>query len=315
MRTWSHEFVLAAREREAGRLPELLAAVRSGSLVPVSRGVYRHAAARPSDPSLRDDDDYRASIRAAQLRAPHPLVISGISAAAIWRLPVVGAWPDRVAISAPREAGGRSNAHLTRSYIGFPPPTQELDGLVVTTLARTVADVARSEPMERSIPMLDAALRGYAGSGAPARRPVSTTAVHRELTRLGRVPGAVRARGAIEFASGSAGSAGESCSRVGMWRLGMPPPVLQHAFRDSRGLIGYTDFFWPQLGIVGEFDGRGKYLREEFAQGRSVAEVVMDEKAREDRLRALGLRVVRWGWAEARDLRALERRLRAAGVS
>jgi hypothetical protein len=99
-----------------------------------------------------------------------------------------------------------------------------------------------------------------------------------------------------------------------MWRLGLTAPVLQQAFADSNGHIGVVDFWWPDCGLVGEFDGRGKYLRDEFSRGRSVAEIVMQEKAREDRLRALGLKVVRWEWADAIDLRRLEAKLRSAGL-
>lgn len=76
----------------------------------------------------------------------------------------------------------------------------------------------------------------------------------------------------------------------------------------------FGDFYWPELGLVGEFDGHGKYLREEMARGRTAAEVVMAEKAREDRLRALGLRVVRWGWADLLDPARLRRKLLAAGL-
>ena len=47
-------------------------------------------------------------------------------------------------------------------------------------------------------------------------------------------------------------------------------------------LVGRTDFAWPEYGLLGEFDGRGKYLRN-LKQGQSVADVVMAEKAREDR--------------------------------
>ena len=64
----------------------------------------------------------------------------------------------------------------------------------------------------------------------------------------------------------------------------------------------------------GEFDGAGKYLREEYTGGRSTADIVMAEKAREDRLRALGAGVTRWGWVEAQNPPALRRKLLAAGL-
>jgi len=311
MTEWMHEYVVLERERAIGRTSELLAEVRAGRLVRASRGVYRWAAARTNDPDRRADDEYVARIRGASLRASGPFIVAGMSAAALWQLPVLGNWPESVMVSSPRAAGGRSNAHLSRSYVGYRPPTQLVDGLTVTTLARTVADVARCETMERAVAVADAALRGRrAEPGARARKPITKAAIHRELDSLGAAPGIARARGVIAFADGASGSAGESGSRVTIRRCGLPAPVLQQRFEDAEGLIGFTDFWWPGAGTVGEFDGRGKYLREEFANGRTVAQIVVDEKVREDRLRALGLKVVRWGWRDALDARALGAKLR-----
>jgi hypothetical protein len=42
--------------------------------------------------------------------------------------------------------------------------------------------------------------------------------------------------------------------------------------------------------------------------------VVYEEKLREDRIRATGIRVARWGWAEAGSTTLLGRRLAAVGV-
>jgi very-short-patch-repair endonuclease len=49
--------------------------------------------------------------------------------------------------------------------------------------------------------------------------------------------------------------------------------------------------WWPGLGVIGEADGVMKY---------GSADDLIAEKAREDRLRALGLMVVRWTWDEIR---------------
>ncbi|MFW8746088.1 hypothetical protein, partial [Mesorhizobium japonicum] len=67
----------------------------------------------------------------------------------------------------------------------------------------------------------------------------------------------------------------------------------------------FADFAWPSYRLIGEFDGMGKYVRSDLTAGRDPAEVVVAEKLREDRLRAAGWRVVRWGWAQARSVPAL----------
>lgn len=83
--------------------------------------------------------------------------------------------------------------------------------------------------------------------------------------------------------------------------MGFPAPELQRCFTDARGTIGRADFYWPGVRLVGEFDGAVNYSKPEFLRGRTPSQVVIDEKLREDRLRALGLGVVRWTW---NDLRA-----------
>lgn len=81
----------------------------------------------------------------------------------------------------------------------------------------------------------------------------------------------------------------ESISRIRLMNLGIPEPLLQQAFNDRRGLIGYADMYWPEFGVVGEADGQAKY------ENRAD---LFAEKIREDRIRSLGLSVVRWTWEE-----------------
>ncbi|MGO4454346.1 type IV toxin-antitoxin system AbiEi family antitoxin domain-containing protein [Arthrobacter sp. RAF14] len=118
----------------------------------------------------------------------------------------------------------------------------------------------------------------------------------------------------LDFADGNAMLPGESLSRVMMHRLGFPRPVLQQEFRDRAGLIGYTDFWWKPWRVVGEFDGTAKYLKPEYLTGRTPSEVVIAEKRREDRLRRLGLMVVRWTWADVTAPGRLADLLREAGL-
>ncbi|PSS46007.1 hypothetical protein C6401_02060 [Arthrobacter woluwensis] len=128
--------------------------------------------------------------------------------------------------------------------------------------------------------------------------------------------GARRARleAILAFADGGAMLPGESLSRVLMHRLAFPRPVLQQEFRDRAGLIGYGDFWWKPWRVVGEFDGTAKYLKSEYLAGRTPSEVVVAEKRREDRLRRLGLKVVRWTWADLTSPGSLAGLLREAGL-
>jgi hypothetical protein len=84
---------------------------------------------------------------------------------------------------------------------------------------------------------------------------------------------------------------------------------------DGAGLIGVTDFGWPQLGVFGEFDGAVKYGdRRAYQRNVDAREVLLREKRREDRIRRVARGFARWDWKIARDRAALGRLLESAGV-
>lgn len=93
----------------------------------------------------------------------------------------------------------------------------------------------------------------------------------------------------------------ESLSRVRMFQLGLPMPELQVKFYDGSGFIGRVDFFWRQLGIIGEADGRLKFRVAEGLRGNEAEEAVWRAKRRDDRLlRHPEVRKVgHWAWGEA----------------
>jgi hypothetical protein len=312
---WRDEFVLSRDARELGRTSELAREVRNKRLIPVVRGAYRYADAVTDDPIYFADDAYLARVRATHLLNDGPLVFAGFAAAAVWGLPIVGPWPPVIQVASPFARGGRSNAMLSRSYLGGPVEVSQRDGLLVTSLPRTVVDIGRTGTFGQAVVMADAALHGRSRIIDRLNRTgVTPAALSSELQRLGRVAGSVQCRRVITFANGASESPGESLSRAGIHLLGLPAPELQVPFSDRKGLIGIVDFWWPTFGLIGEFDGLGKYLRDELRNGRTTDEVVMDEKRREDRLRATGARVTRWGWTEARSLELLGDHFRAAGL-
>ena len=91
-------------------------------------------------------------------------------------------------------------------------------------------------------------------------------------------------------------------------RAGLPAPALQHEVSEVRAR---TDFAWPELRTVGEFDGKVKYGRG-LRPGQNPGDVVFAEKRREDALRDLGFQVVRWTWNELSPFDAVAERLRRA---
>ena len=99
-----------------------------------------------------------------------------------------------------------------------------------------------------------------------------------------------------------------------MSRARIPAPELQVELAGASGRRYTVDFWWPQFGTFGEFDGRFKYSDPRFLRGRSPEQALFDEKVREDDLRAPGRGCARWGWEVAQSVPLLRARLSAAGV-
>ncbi len=263
------------------------------------------------------DRDERYRLRAVALSHLYPgQQFSHDSAAALWRLPTLGAWAPKIHVTSASTDGGRSTTLFVRHGFGLDPRATVIDGVRVSSLSRTLAEASTQPRFARAIAMLDDGLRTPEhgdfrfGTRAPTRAEVI-----RELEDLGRVPGFVRGARAVEFADGASGSVGESLSRVQMRAIGVDPPQLQVAFFDADGHIADTDFYWPELGVAGEFDGDSKYGdARRFGRHLTAQEVLVAEKRREDRLRRVVRGVVRWDWATALDRRALESRLAEHGI-
>lgn len=308
---WADEFALSRERVGAAELGRYYRAVKLGETVVIHPGVCLPAALWSA---LTVDERFLARIRALALTARAPVVFGVESAAALWRLPIVGAWPTRATVLADRATGGRSTTWLNRRCEGVPREIWAVDGLAATSLPRTVVDVARHTSFGVAVAMADRALASKSGRfGGALSQSVVKSELRALLASLGLLHGGTKAAAVIDFADGDSGSAGESISRVVIHRLGFPEPVLQFEFFDAEGRM-VVDFWWPEYSLVGEFDGRGKYLRDEYTLGRPTAAVVLAEKNRENRLRALGPTVARWGWDDAMVPPALRRKLLGAGL-
>lgn len=302
---WRGDFVLTSEIVLPGQRAAFYRQASRGRWIRVQPGAFLPAA---DWDRLDAEARHLARARAAALIDPDT-VFSHLTAALIWGLPLVDPPPHRPQARVARATGGRSSNSVTRFATDVTMPA-EIDGLLVTDAETTALDVAASFDAEVSVPILDALAAGRSRSG---------TAVGAEQLILAAdaaspVRASQRRALALRLIDARSGSPGESLSRVAMHRAGLPTPVLQQPFDDAAGLIGIVDFWWPDAGLIGEFDGVGKYLRDLSGRGRDTAQIVIDEKRREDRLRALGSRVVRWGWRSARSIAELRSLLLRAGL-
>lgn len=289
-------------------LKELARSAKAGTLHRVRQGVYVDGAAWAA---LKPWEQYRVRVSAAAETSNARIIFARHSAASVWGIPTIGLHHPVQALTLQND-GGRSRAGISRRYADPTSLTvHRREGLLVTDRVRTVLDLAAFTPFVESIAPLDHVLKDDRKRGLPGIT---------KATLLARADGIYtaaairRIQAAVDFADPLSGSAGESYSRALMHAAGFEAPVFQREFRDEAGLVGYSDFYWKGTRLVGEFDGIDKYLKPEFLKGRTAAQAVVDEKLREDRIRATGCGVVRWVWAELMAPGVFERKLAAAGV-
>ena len=280
---------------------QIRAMVRSGELLRLRRGRYAFG-----DTWAEADHHQRHRIKALELG--HALAgraaISHESAALLHGLDLPGGPIPRVHVTWPASLGQHATANITphRGRVS-PAQIQMIDGVLVTSPARTVFDVACSASIERAISVADSALH---------KKLCAVSDLADVLTEGRRVPGAFRARRILEFADGLSESVGESICRLRMAQLGLPAPTLQSAIQELAETVGArVDFEFEHLHTITEFDGRIKYGRL-LKPGQQASDVVFAEKVREDRIRDTGRECVRVIWADLDRADGLLARFRAA---
>ncbi|KRE43509.1 hypothetical protein [Knoellia sp. Soil729] len=267
----------------------------------VRRGVWMDAGVWAT---LDSTQKHAAFVHATALlrRLEEPVVCAVEAAAAVWGLPRIEAWPAFVRHHVcDRRVRGSA---LLRPFLGAEVEPVERQGLLVTPVARTIVDLARTGSLFTAVAAADHALRHELCAAEDLAAEVSSVPA--------RAPGRVRAAVVRDLADPLSMSPGESLSRVQMFRLNLPRPELQHAVHDDEGLAGTVDFWWE--GVVGEFDGKTKYRVPAGASAEEAAEIVWREKKREDRLRRKAA-VGRWTYREAMQPQVLAQVLAQAGVT
>lgn len=288
---------------DLGRLfspAQIRGAVARGDLVRVRRGSFVY---RVVWEAADAGDRHILRMRAVAADCARRPVFAGDSAGVLWALP-----RDRVldlvsVLGTPDDRGGPRQGVRRITRGAQTAPVVGLHGLAVTSLARTALDMAAIRGFSAAVSVVDAALSRHRPDAADKTELfalVQSTAWPASVVRV------------VEFATHLSDSPGESEARAQIHLLGFPAPVLQQEFFDAEGRMR-VDFFWPEAGVVAEFDGRVKYTREEFTGGDPAA-VVWREKRREDRLRRQVRTVVRFSTAEVRRPALLRALLLAAGV-
>lgn len=259
---------------------ELATRVRTGQWRRTRAGAYQVRDDLPRVGELAPDE--QVDLAAALLRHVDS-VVSHESAARFWGLPLLG---DRVtrtvsrAGTRPRTPDPTNHGRVLVSTLPTHHVCRVGDWLRITTPARTIADLARTQGVRAGIVAADHGLR----ESLCVREQLASV-----LSDCRLFPGAQSIATVVAHASPKAETPLESVSRYEIATSGLRALEEQVVIRDPRGrFVARVDFVVAGV-VVCEADGALKY--------GTRADLVA-EKVREDRLRELGYEVVRWTWSE-----------------
>lgn len=265
---------------------QLRTLVGSGDLVRMRRGVYASkAAVDAADEGPRKR--HRLDVFSALTAIGFDAVASHQSAAFLQGLDLLGIregeTPPAVTLTRPRDE--RRNRRGIEGVIchaaSLPSAHVEKRGAMrITSVRRTVSDLARTLPFMDAVVVTDSALR---------TREFTQSEYEHVIKSCSGWPGAARARKVIEFADPDSDSVFESCLRVFFQEWGFDPPethVTIHGASDD--LV--VDFLFRERDTIVEADGMLKYKEKRD----------LDEQFKRDRLlRDAGYKVVHVTWTEA----------------
>lgn len=274
----------------------LTAAVRNGVLLRLRRGAY----ARSSEwNALKPWDRDRLLVWAHFESTGGTAIYSHVSAARLHQCHVWDA--GRLVHVTTGYANSRTSAGIDVRTHRLPLADGDTTTLLLkdgrqvclTSLERTVLDCARILPLEQAAVIGDHALNKGAGLDH-MQRLLAQSPVKR---------GARRAALLLDGLDGRSESAGETRTRLLLRSFGLDAFVPQVPIATGQGQFR-ADFADPQMRLVIEFDGRGKY-----SDYRPTAEVLLAERARENALIEAGWLVLRVDWHQLARPDELRRRV------
>lgn len=251
-------------------------------MLSLARGVYAPAALVAE--AARDQTRQQAlRLAAALARSRGQAAGSHECAAVIHGLETLRRSSGGLVVTRPPGTGGsRTGPPGVRVYAAALPSghVSVRHGVPVTSVARTVVDLARTSSFRVGVVAADSALRGGQSSKADLRSVIA---------ECGRWPGIQRAKRVVAFGDARSESVFESISRVAFHEHGLPPPELQVWVGDDDGIVGRVDFLWKAHRTIAEADGAVKYTEPKRA---------LVQLQRDARLREAGFEVVHFTWRQ-----------------
>ncbi len=277
-------------------LQQVRTLTRTGQIVRIGRGYYATADLVGLASALPHGKLLLEAAAAALALGPES-VVSHETAAQLHELSLLTMPGPAIVITRPRGASSNpAQRRGTRLHLAALPPSHIGGrlGVPLTTVARTVVDIARTTDFRDGVVVADSALK----QGLTSKKELRAVLADCQQWR-----GTRRAAEVVEFADRGGESPLESLARIVFRDCGLPPPGLQVEIRDSE-FIGRVDFLWEQFNTIVEVDGVARY------DDRNLA---MRQFRRDKRLREAGYEVVHFEWREINgDPAYILRSMRAA---
>jgi hypothetical protein len=127
-----------------------------------------------------------------------------------------------------------------------PGETQSIDGMAVTTPARTAFDFGRRLGLEPGVQRIDALMNAT---------NLKVTDVEAVIARHPAVRGLVQLRQTLDLVDGGAESPYESLTRLLLIKAGFPRPQTQITVIDKDGNVWRIDMGWPEYLVGVDFEG------------------------------------------------------------
>jgi very-short-patch-repair endonuclease len=243
---------------------------RNGQVTALARGVYSPTAWLKK---MADDPRRMHAIAVGAMIKRNPGLVASHESAAYLHgidllLPTTAAMP-RVTLT--RSSKERNHSLVGGALVRFAKlPDDHVTtalGVPVTSIARTVMDIARTTGFMEGVVAADSALRTHA---------VVKVEFAIILEDCAQWKGVVRARSVLDFSDSRSESALESVARVRFAQFRIRPPGLQVNISGTQGFIGRADFCWEEYRTIAEADGALKY--EEQGRERARAQLARDER-------------------------------------
>jgi hypothetical protein len=241
----------------------------------LSRGRLRNNTVVRTGRSIRSPKnaelDFAARIR-PYTRINERSCASHASAAIIWGFPDPNDGYPEDPLHLTRPAGAarirRKNIVCHRSRV-YPDEVQELNGIFLTSRARTWLDLADCLDLDLLVVVADHLIRIPRPGFESRRKPYCTLAGLALLIERHSGKSGIRlAREALDLARVGADSPPETRLRLALVRAGLPEPLLNCPIVDDAGKAWHSpDMSYPEYRLAIEYEGEPPHPAEASAQG------------------------------------------------